>query len=102
MTREDDYIQITMEFYHPARLKLVDVGLEWPPPQFIVHDGKGMFREATEDDVLVSILERVRLSSLTDEQMEKIGKHVVRGAEYRWLERNEHKNCSAHSDRVLQ
>ena len=63
---------------------LVDVGLEWPPPEFIIwDDDTSKFREAAEDDPLHLTYQRTNMSQITDEQMKGMT-YVERGAEYHY------------------
>lgn len=71
MTFNDDFMQ--MEFNGQImRALCVDLGIVWPPPEFlpVVFDGQKRF------------ITRVSYSSITDEERADMT-HVCRGAEYR-------------------
>ncbi len=80
---EHDHIVLQLEFFGRIRLLLTDVGLTWPPPEMLVFE-EGTVREPGPDDPREDLLERHRMSQLTDEQMTKLP-GIARGAEYRYL-----------------
>ena len=104
MTYDDDFIQLNTLFFGTIRVTLKDAGLTWPPPELVIMpndladcqlDGKELIlREPNKDDDMGLVFERKRMSQLTDEQRGATN-HVIRGAEYRYLSRQE-KNIPVH------
>jgi len=84
MRHQDDFILLHLRYFGTRPLPLEDLGLEWPPPEFIVFDGENM-REAIATDARAEMWHRERFSQITDEQIATMD-HVVRGAEYRYVE----------------
>lgn len=71
MTFDDDYIQLRLST-GPMRVPLKQLGIDWPPPEFI---------EITGGPFSTPRFRRVRFSQITDEQRKRMT-HVCRGAEY--------------------
>ena len=67
MTFDDDHILIRFGSGASRRYFLKDIGYDWPPPEVLEFSGFNF--------------KRLRYSSITDEQREKIDR-VCRGAEY--------------------
>ena len=84
MSHQDDFVLLHMRYFGPKRLPLESLGLQWPPPEFMVFDGEKM-REATATDERSKMFHRERYSQITDEQIAGMD-CVVRGAEYRYVE----------------
>jgi hypothetical protein len=73
VTFDDDYIQLNLgPIKGPMRVPLKQLGLSWPPPEFIAITG-GPFSTPT--------FKRLRYSAITDQQRQRMT-HVCRGAEY--------------------
>ena len=91
---DGDFIRLNTVVFGILNISLEKVGLTWPPPKLLIFKNwragetlsDGVLREATDKDPKDQILERVRMSELTDEQMGSCD-HVARGAEYKYLER---------------
>jgi len=88
MNKQDDFIRIESIFFGSVNIQLSKLDLSWPPPKFLVMEEDGILREATKDDDRAHLLGRVRMSQLTDEQIETMD-GVVRGAEYRYISTGE-------------
>lgn len=81
---ESDFIRLNLEFLGEWNIRLSAVGLSWPPPARIMILEDGGLREATDADDQCHVMRCIRLSHLTDEQIE--GWHgIARGAEYEYL-----------------
>lgn len=92
MTHEDDFIRIHTLVFGTVNIRLAKLGLDWPPPQLLIFKGEGedtsddkIIREPNADDARDQIFERIRMSQITDEQIEGM-KHIIRGAEYKYLQ----------------
>ena len=84
MTYDDDFIRLHLTFIGTPTLTCKELGLEWPPPERIVMDGKKL-REAADDDPASDVLIRRNFSAITDEQRASMT-NVARGAEYFYAE----------------
>lgn len=81
---DSDFVRIHMRI-GAQDLRMVDLGFTWPPPERLLWDAEDdMFREPNEFDNPDLIFIRTNMSRLTNEHIEKVGKHVIRGAEYRY------------------
>ncbi len=81
---KDDYIRVHWKSAGTHNIIMASIGLSWPPPEYLLWDAEdNVFREPNEFDDERLILKRMRMSSITDEQMEKCP-GVCRGAEYRY------------------
>ena len=83
MTFDDDFARLHLMHFGTPNITLKDLDLEWPPPEILVMSDDGI-REATKDDDRSFMLERISMSSITDEQREGMT-NVARGAEYLYL-----------------
>ncbi len=81
---ESDFIRLNLEFLGQRNIRLSAVGLSWPPPARIMILEDGLLREATGDDPACHVMRCIRLSQLTDEQIEGCD-GIARGAEYEYL-----------------
>ncbi len=78
----DDFARINWRSLARQDIKLVDMGLTWPPPERLVWDKvANVFRVPKKSDDMALILKCTNMSQITDEQMEKVDR-VARGAEY--------------------
>lgn len=80
---EHDFIEIQTVFFGKVRMQIENIGIDWPPPEFIVFDGEEV-REAKPDDPKADLFQRHSMSSLTDKQMEGCS-GVARGAAYGYV-----------------
>jgi len=85
MSKQDDFIIIESTFFGSVNVKISKLWISWPPPEFLVMTEEGEVREATKDDDKNHLLYRVRMSKLTDEQIDKCP-DVARGAEYKYVQ----------------
>ena len=85
MAHESDFLRLNTACMGALNIRLNKLGLDWPPPEFIVMDDEGIIRKANEKDKRDFILERVSMSKITDEQIATMD-HVARGAEYKYLD----------------
>lgn len=80
---EGDFIRVHLVLC-PVDIKCRRIGFDWPPPERIYVGTNGTIREALEGDDEKYILECTNKSSLSDEDVGD-SQHIVRGAEYRYL-----------------
>lgn len=70
MTFDDDYVRLLTPFGHKT-IPLLQLGLQWPPPEEISVHGASF--------------KRLRLSQITDDQRAELTR-VARGAEYQLVQ----------------
>jgi hypothetical protein len=87
VTFEDDFVRLHMSVGSP-NIPLVKLGLEWPPPEYLLVELDGIRAAIPEDLDGVErpfVMVRERFSVITDDQRAGMT-HVCRGAEYRYVE----------------
>jgi len=83
-TFPDDFVRLHTVIMGTINVPMGAIGLEWPPPEFIVLGEGGTARAAADDDPPEAIMRRVRMSEITDEQRRNWSR-VARGAEYTYV-----------------
>ena len=78
-----DFIELDTIFFGKVRLAIDKIGLDWPPPEFIVFDGQEV-RKANKDDPKADLFQRYTMSNLTDKHMESCP-DIARGAAYGYV-----------------
>lgn len=86
-TLDSDIIRISTSVFGEKNFRLIDLDLEWPPPEYLYLASDGSIREATPADDKAFVLKRVSMSQLDDETARH--PNLARGASYSYLTRRE-------------
>ena len=78
----DDFARLEM-WIGDRTILLEKLGLDWPPPARLTIDEEEGLREWREGDDPVTVMGRISMSKLTDEETADMD-HVARGALYRY------------------
>jgi len=81
-TFPDDFVRLNLTI-GTQHVRLVKVGLDWPPPERLFLGPAGELRVARPSDPLENVLVRTSMSTISDEQRAGM-RHVARGAEYHY------------------